>query len=94
MAKNASFPVGQTVTFSATFKVASVLTDPTAETLYVKRPVTGTTVQPSVSDDGTGLRSATYAVDEVGYWKWRWESTGTAAGVEEGSFYVHSSDLA
>ena len=93
MSKNKSFPVLQTVTLSASIKVDGVLTDPSAAVLFIKRPVTGDTITPAVSDDGTGLRSATYLVDEVGYWKYKWVMAGTAAGVAEGSFYVSSSDI-
>jgi hypothetical protein len=88
LSKNESHPLGQTVKFSAEFRVDSSLTDPTTAVLDVKRPVTGTTVQPTVTNDGTGLRSATYTVNEVGYWHYKWTSTGTAAGVQNGTFYV------
>lgn len=92
MSKNKSFVIGQTVTLSAEFRVDNTLTDPTTAVLTIQDP-SGNDATPSVSDDGTGLRSATYAVDEVGYWHFKWVGTGSAAGVQEGTFYVHASAL-
>lgn len=83
---------GQTVKLSAEFRVDNVLTDPSTAVLTVEDP-SGNESTPSVSDDGTGLRSATVVLDEEGYWKYKWVGTGSAAGVKEGTFYCVASRL-
>ena len=93
MSKNKSYVVGQTVTLRAEFKVDNVLTNATSVTLDVKKPISGTTTNPVVTNASTGVYTATVTVDEVGYWNYRWEGTGTAAGVQEGTFYIHDSAL-
>ncbi len=92
MSKAPSFIVGSTIRLRAEFRVSDVLTNPTAETLTIEEP-DGTDQTPSITDDSTGKRSATFAPDQVGYHHWRWDSTGTAAGRQEGTFYVNSSPI-
>ena len=92
MSKNKSFVVDTPLTLSAEFRVLNVLTDPTTEALTVEAP-DGSTYEPGISDDGTGLRSAPYTPGQAGYYKFRWTSTGTAQGLREGVFYVNSSAL-
>jgi hypothetical protein len=92
MAKQPSFVVGDTIKFSAEFRVNDVLTDPTAVALTIEEP-NGDDQTPGVTNDGTGLRSGTFVPDQTGYHHWRWNSTGTAAGRKEGTIYVNSSAI-
>lgn len=92
MAKNKSFVNGQTVKFTSTWKVDGTLTTPATCVLTVQDP-SGNDSTPSVSTPSTGVQTATLQVDEEGYWKYKWVGTGSAAGVREGTFYVHSTAL-
>ena len=92
MARNPSFVVGDTVKLRAEFRVADVLTNPTAVVLTIEEP-DGTDQTPSVTADSTGKKSAVFAPDQTGYHNWRWDATGTAAGRREGRFYVNSSAI-
>lgn len=92
MARNPSFVVGDTVKFRAEFRVADTLTNPTGVTFTIEEP-DGTDQSPSVTSDGTGLRSATFVPDQTGYHHWRWDSTGTAAGRQEGTIYINTSPI-
>ena len=92
MSKNESWVIGATLKFTSEWKVDGTLTTPSTYTLTVQDP-SGNDATPSVSVDSTGNLSASYTVDEVGYWHYKWVGTGSAAGVKEGTFYVHSSAL-
>lgn len=90
--KNESFVVNNTLKFSSTWKVDGVLTTPSTYSLVVEEP-DGTDQTPSVSVDDVGELSATFAPDQAGYHHYRWTGTGSAAGVQEGTFYVVSSPI-
>lgn len=92
MAKHPSFPIGHTVKVSAEFRVGGVLTEPTTVVLTVEEP-DGTNNLPSVNNDGTGLRSASFTTDQSGWHRYKWVSTGPAAGVQESAFYAHTSGI-
>jgi len=92
MARNNSFVVNNTVKLRVESRVADALTDPTGITLTIEEP-DGTDQTPSVTNDSTGKHSATFAPDQTGKHYWRWALTGTAAGIQEGEFYVHSSPI-
>lgn len=92
MAKSPSFPLGHTVKITGTFKVDGVLTNPTACTITVREP-DGTLTTPSVTSESTGVRSAIHLTDQVGWYRWKVEGTGTAAAVKSGSFYINSTGL-
>jgi len=92
MAKEPSFVVGATVKLRIELRVDDVLTNPTGITLTIEEP-DGTDQTPSITADSTGKKSATFAPDQTGYHKWRWDATGTAAGRQEGRFYVNSSAI-
>lgn len=87
------YPYNSTIKFTVTFKVANVLTDPTAVTFKMKDPARTLTtytygVGATVVKDSTGTYHANVQLTTVGQWDYRWEGTGTAAGVNEGSCYV------
>jgi len=90
--KNPSFVVNTTILLTTTFKVADTLTDPSTTVLTIEEP-DGTEVQPTVTNVSTGLYTAAFAPDQAGYHIWKWVGTGTAAGVKEGTFYVHTSAM-
>ena len=92
MSKNQSFVVGATIKFSAEFRVDGSLTTPSTIALLVEEP-DGTDQTPSNSASATGKYSGTFQPTQVGYHHWRWTSTGTAAGVKEGTIYVNSSAI-
>lgn len=92
MARNESFPYGDTVTLKAEFYVERVLTDPTTVNLTVQDP-SGDQSTPSIQNGGTGIRYVTFEAEEAGRWRYKWVSTGSAAGVKEGGFYVNSSGI-
>ena len=92
MAKEPSFVVGATVKLRAEYRVADVLTNPSTVVLTIEEP-NGDDQTPSDMADATGKKSATFTPDQTGYHKWRWNSTGTAAGRKEGRFYVNSSPI-
>lgn len=92
MSKNESFVIGQTVKFRSEWRVDGTLTTPSTYVITVQDP-SGNDATPTVSVDSTGKLSASYAIDEEGYWKYKWVGTGSAAGVKEGTFYCHGSAL-
>jgi hypothetical protein len=89
--------IGDTVRLSTTFKVGTVLTDPTDVELVIREPDgTETTEAYSPGDivrDSVGAFHCDLVVDAAGIWSWKWTGTGTAAGVDEGSFTVEASLL-
>lgn len=93
MARQDSFPIGDTVTVQAKFYVDRVLTDPSTVAVTVQDP-SGDQTAPSVLSSGTGIKYVQIDADEAGRWRFRWVSTGTAKGVKEGGFYVNSSGIA
>lgn len=92
-----SYITGTTVKVSCTFKVATVLTDPTTVTLKVRDPSANTDTYTyaggTVTKNSTGDYSKNVAVDEAGTWHYQWIGTGAAAGLDEGTFFVRSAAI-
>jgi hypothetical protein len=90
------YVVGAEVRVSATYTVAGVLTDPTTVTVRIKTPG-GTKTTYVYGQDGEVVRDSTgaYHLDVTasvaGYWHYRFEGTGVAAGAKESKFNVNSS---
>jgi hypothetical protein len=89
--------IGDTVRLSTTFKVGTVLTDPTDVELVIREPDgTETTEAYSPGDivrDSVGAFHCDVVVDAAGIWSWKWTGTGTAAGIDEGTFTVEETLL-
>lgn len=83
---------GDTVRLSTTFLVADVATDPTTVTVTVTDPAGTSTVYTYAATEVTRDSAGVYHIDvtapTAGLWTWRWVGTGTAAGVDEGTFTV------
>lgn len=92
------FQVGETAHVAATCKVSGVLTDPTTVTLQIIDPLGAQTsytyAATEVTKDGTGLYSYDLALPIEGTWRWRWVTTGSCAGADEGEILVRSSAFA
>jgi uncharacterized protein YfaS (alpha-2-macroglobulin family) len=86
---------GQKVRCDVTFKVADVLTDPSAVTARVKSP-NGTIVtyvyltDAALVKDSTGAYHVDVTTTENGEWHFRFEGTGVCTAVEEAAFQVRS----
>lgn len=85
--------VGETYTFALNIQVDSVDTDPSALTFELLSPQGNRVRYVYATDaelikDSAGDYHVDYVLDEPGTWHWRWEGTGTAPGVEEGSVQV------
>lgn len=83
--------IGSIPTFSATFSVEGVATDPDTVTFTFgvgDEPVTTYTygTDDEVSKDAVGAYSVAIAVTERGRYYGRWEATGDAGGVSELTF--------
>ena len=91
--RNKSFPVGDTVKVTASHYLASVLTNPTGCVITIEEP-DGTDNTPTVDTSATGIRFATFVPTQSGYHRYKIASTGTVAGVREGTFYVVTSGIA
>lgn len=75
---------GTQLKVSARFvNAAGVLIDPDTTTASLLSPE-GTTTTPTVTNEGTGLRSFTFTASVGGRWYWRIEGTGAAQGAAEG----------
>lgn len=89
--------IGDTVRLQTSFYVGTTLTDPTAVDLDIRAPdgtVTTETYNPGdIQKDSTGVYHIDVVVDLAGVWSWQWEGTGTAAGVDEGTFTVEETLL-
>lgn len=89
------FDVGEVAHLAMTAKVAGVLTDPTTISLSIidpsGDPSTYTYASASVTKDGVGLYSKDLSLSEEGTYRWRWLTTGTCAGADEGEVLVKSS---
>jgi nitrogen fixation protein FixH len=78
------YPRGTQIKVSARFlNAAGALVDPDTTTASLKSPA-GATTNPSVTNEGTGLRSFTFTASTGGRWFWRIEGTGAAQGADEG----------
>ena len=88
-----SYDRGDLVRLTATFKVGDTPTNPTAVFLYI-RSVTGvlTTLQygvdGSITRPSTGVYQYDYSASAAGNVTYRWASTGTAQGADQGSFFI------
>ena len=88
------FDVGDLVRSSLVIKVASVLTDPGGLTFQLKDSSDGTVstftlgVDAELVKDSTGNYHIDNSITESGIHQYRWASTGTAQGAEEGSYGV------
>ena len=85
-----SYTVGDTLTFTATFNVGGVLTDPGAVTFTLENPSGASTdyvygVAPEVTKVAVGSYSASVALGAVGTWTFTWTGTTPAVGVSTGS---------
>lgn len=90
-----AFDAGATVEFRITLSVDDVLTDATAVTLTLRRPDGANLTAGAVTHVSTGVYEVdyTFAADFPGQWFFRWESTGPAAGVKEGSVVIRPSHV-
>jgi hypothetical protein len=89
--------IGDTVRLSTTFTVGGVPTDPTDVSLVIRSP-DGTSVTEDYNPgdivrDSAGVFHLDLVVTLAGIYAWKWEGTGTAAGVDEGTFTVEVSLL-
>jgi hypothetical protein len=87
MTSSKSFVVGAPVTISLKIRVDNQLTDPTATTIIIEAP-SGTDSTPVVSDDGVGLKSFSFTPTEAGWHRFQVKGTGTAAFLQERTFYA------
>ena len=85
------------VRISATFTVASVNTDPTTVSLKVQDPsgneATYTYALGQVTKDSTGNYHYDLAIDESGYWYYRWEGTGAVVSAAEAHLLVRRTEF-
>lgn len=90
MAASKGFAVGNTVRFTITVKVDDVLTAPTTVTITVDEP-DGTNVDVTDATATTGVYTATFAPDQSGWHRVKFEGAGNSADfVQEREFYVAS----
>lgn len=93
-----SFPAGDTISFSVTFSVSSVDTDPTAVTFKIKNPNKSVTTYIYLTDaeltkTTTGQYKTTLVLNLAGEYSYRWEGTGAAPGVAEDTIKISRSDV-
>jgi len=90
----AVYDKGDLVCLTATFTLASVLTDPTTVTLKVKDPSgnvdTYTLALSQVNNSSTGVYFKNISLDEAGYWYYQWAGTGAVESVEEDYLVVRT----
>ena len=91
------YQIGDTVRLSTTFLVGTTPTDPTAVTLTVRDPASTSTnyaYNPgTIVRDSAGVFHQDIVVSLAGIYSWKWTGTGTAAGVDEGTFTVEETLL-
>lgn len=95
---NREYDEGDTVRTTATFKVGGVLTDPSTLVLKYKTPAGVITTKTFGTDaevvkDSVGVYHFDLTLSAQGDWWYRWQSTGTAAGVKERRVYVRPSEF-
>jgi len=88
-----TFDVGDTIKLTCLFRVADVLTDPSTVACTVRFPNNKTTTFTYLSDANlTKVATGSYRCDVdatlPGSHVFRWLSTGTAKGAEEGTYDV------
>jgi hypothetical protein len=83
---------GDTIRLATLFEVDEVATDPTVVALDVRTPAGTTTSYAYNPGDIVRDSAGTYHLDLVassaGIYAWKWTGTGTAAGIDEGTFTV------
>lgn len=86
--------LGSSVELTASFVVGPTPTDPDAVALKILDPSGNSTLDdwPAPADlivqDGPGEFSYEFTPAFVGIWRWRWEGTGAAGAITEGSFEI------
>lgn len=95
----ASFALGQKIRITATFKDENgAEADPSAVYCQIKDEA-GTvtsyqyTVDPEVVKDNTGIYHLDVDLDAVGWWYWRWYSTGNYQAANEGRIRCQESEF-
>lgn len=92
-----TYRTGATVRLVTLFTVAGVPTDPSTVTLKLQDPAgalsTFTLAAAQVIQDGPGSYHRDFVATLAGTYVWRWEGTGAAAGVDEGTTQVEASLL-
>lgn len=95
------YDIDDVAELGATFRDASTnaLVDPTTLTMTVKRPDGTVTIytygtSAEVSRTSLGLYRALIPLTAAGDWGYRWKSTGSGAGAQEGSLTVRPSVVA
>jgi hypothetical protein len=90
-----TYDIGDGVTLTSTFSVATVNTDPTTVTLRVKDPGNNIDVYTygagEITKSDVGIYTKAITLDECGRWYVRWEGTGTVIAAEETYFEVRES---
>jgi hypothetical protein len=83
---------GDTIRLETTFTIDDVLTDPSAVSVTITTPsgtsTTYTYAAAQVVKASTGSYYYDYTAADAGIYVWRWVGTGTANGVDEGTFTV------
>lgn len=87
-----TYDVGTTVRVEADFRVDGNLTDPSEVRVRVRQP-DGTEQSNFATKVSQGRYSYRFVVNMPGYWHYRFEGFGGAAGVEEGTFKVRKSQF-
>jgi hypothetical protein len=89
---------GSEVRLTCDFDVNDVATDPTTVSLIVRKPsgteATYTYAGGTITKSAVGRYYKDLAIDIDGLWTFRWVSTGTAAGADEGEIQVRRSEFA
>ena len=84
-----SYPVGQLVRLTATFKVGATLTNPTTVTASLKDPDAVVT-NPGTSNPSTGVFTADVTPTKKGRHAYRFVGTGACVAACEGEFNARS----
>lgn len=88
----ATYDLGDSVSLKFTVKLkdpvtgVETLTNATVA-LVVTKP-DGTTTNPSITNNSTGIYTAAVAPDQAGEWLFKWTATGAATTAEDGAFIV------
>ena len=92
------YTLGGLLRMPATFKVGTVLTDPTTITFKYLKPsavlvtlIYGTDA--ALVKDSTGKYHVDLDLDEAGLWKWRYWSTGAVQAAAQGDFRVAAANV-
>ena len=90
------FDIGDVVKTSGSFKVSTILTDPSTVYFAYSTPsrnsgsyLYGTDTE--LVRSGTGRYYVNIPASEAGTWRWRFVGTGSAAVTEEGMWHVNKS---